>query len=152
LFFSDRDLNLRRFFAGGGKLAESELRLVLQALTDSKAPLAVRALKETTGLTQSKVQRAVARLEDRGVLDRDAEGAVSLNTAALRDLATHVGEALNAQEALRTRQGDRVEEIRAYARARNCRRATLLAHFGESLGGDCSGCDNCDHPLQGAAA
>jgi ATP-dependent DNA helicase RecQ len=152
LFFSDRDLNLRRFFAGGGKLAESELRLVLQALTDSKAPLAVRALKETTGLTQSKVQRAVARLEDRGVLDRDAEGAVSLNTAALRDIATHVGEALNAQEALRTRQGDRVEEIRAYARARNCRRATLLAHFGESLGGGCSGCDNCDHPLQGAAA
>lgn len=150
LFFSERDLNLRRFFAGGGKLAESELKQVLQALSDARSPLSVPALKQSTGLTQSKVQRALARLEDRGVVDRNVEGAVTLDDGALRDLATHVGEALSAQEALRARQGDRVEEIRAYARARGCRRASLLQHFGETTKA-CSGCDNCDHPLRGAA-
>jgi ATP-dependent DNA helicase RecQ len=151
LFFSERDLNLRRFFAGGGKLAESELRVVLDTLIGAESPLSTRQLKQSTGLTLSKVQRALARLEDRGVVERDAEGAVRVNAASLRDLGGHVGEALSAQEALRARQADRVEEMRAYARARGCRRASLLAHFGDASETACSGCDNCDHPLQGAA-
>ncbi|RYZ07547.1 MAG: RecQ family ATP-dependent DNA helicase [Myxococcales bacterium] len=150
LFFSERDLNLKRFFAGGGKLAESELQLLLDALTSEASPLTVAELQRRTGLTKSKVQRAMARLEDRGVVDRVRSG-VSLNRSSLRELSRHVGAALDAQEALRARQSDRIAEMQAYARARGCRRASLLAHFGEALEGGCSGCDNCDHPLQGAA-
>jgi ATP-dependent DNA helicase RecQ len=37
-------------------------------------------------------------------------------------------------------------KMRAFAEGPDCRRATLLAHFGETLAGPCSGCDNCDAP------
>ncbi|MDF3066612.1 MAG: ATP-dependent helicase, RecQ family [Polyangiaceae bacterium] len=149
LFFSEQDLNLKRFFAGGGKLAESELQLLLEELQSNGAPLTVVELQRRTGLTKSKVQRAIARLEDRGVVERSRNG-VTLERDSLPELEQHVGAALSAQEALRARQSDRIAEIQAYARARGCRRASLLLHFGETLDA-CSGCDNCDHPLQGAA-
>jgi len=34
-------------------------------------------------------------------------------------------------------------EMRRYVERRGCRRRALLAHFGERLGGRCSGCDVC---------
>jgi ATP-dependent DNA helicase RecQ len=37
-------------------------------------------------------------------------------------------------------------KMRDFAEGPECRRATLLAHFGETLAGPCSGCDNCDAP------
>ena len=151
LFFSERDLNLRRFFAGGGKLIESEVGLVLDALRASAAKLSVEELQQQTHLTRAKLNRALVRLEDQGVVERDAQGAASLNARAGRDLPVKVERAVQAQERLRARQQARIEGIRAYARERRCRRAVLLGHFGEALVGRCTGCDNCDHPLQGAA-
>ncbi len=151
LFFSERDLNLKRFFAGGGKLAESELQLVLDALDGHEAALSAADLKRLTRLTAAKINRAINRLEDQGVVERDVHGAVALVPSSLRNLPVRVGAALEAQEALRERQNARIAEMQAYARARSCRRAALLAHFGEQLTSSCGGCDNCDTPLQGAA-
>ena len=37
-------------------------------------------------------------------------------------------------------------KMRDFADGPDCRRAALLAHFGETLEGPCSGCDNCDAP------
>jgi ATP-dependent DNA helicase RecQ len=37
-------------------------------------------------------------------------------------------------------------KMRDFAEGPECRRAALLAHFGEKLEGPCSGCDNCDAP------
>jgi ATP-dependent DNA helicase RecQ len=37
-------------------------------------------------------------------------------------------------------------KMRDFAEGPDCRRAALLAHFGERLEGPCSGCDNCDAP------
>jgi ATP-dependent DNA helicase RecQ len=37
-------------------------------------------------------------------------------------------------------------KMRDFAEGPDCRRAALLAHFGETLAGTCSGCDNCDTP------
>jgi ATP-dependent DNA helicase RecQ len=33
--------------------------------------------------------------------------------------------------------------MRGYAETRDCRRAFLLAYFGETVGGPCGHCDNC---------
>ena len=39
-----------------------------------------------------------------------------------------------------------LHKMRNFAEGPDCRRAALLAHFGETLAGPCSGCDNCDAP------
>ncbi len=146
LFFSERDLNLKRFFTGRTKLASSELDLVLGALRAASGPLSLSELLQQTRLTKAKVNRALTRLEDQGVLERDGAGAATLSAGAERDLKRMVGAALEAQAALGERNRERIEEMRRYARARSCRRELLLAHFGARLEGACAGCDNCAHP------
>jgi ATP-dependent DNA helicase RecQ len=144
LFFSERDLNLKRFFAGSNKLAASELDLVLQALRAATEPPNAAALVKQTGLTRAKVNRALTRLEDQGVIERESTGEVSFCARAQRGLRRSVGAALEAQAALAERNRARVDEMRAYARSRGCRRELLLAHFGATLEEGCAGCDNCD--------
>jgi ATP-dependent DNA helicase RecQ len=150
LFFSDKDLNLKRFFAGGGRAQHAEVTAVLEALSAAPAGLTLAALSETTRLSLAKLKRVVVRLEDAGALALDAEGRVELDSEALGDLNGRVVTALDAEQALMSRRQDRIEEIRRYARARSCRRNALLTHFGEPDAA-CSGCDNCDEPLRGAA-
>lgn len=42
-----------------------------------------------------------------------------------------------------------LEQVLHYAESGECRRARLLAHFGETLdGGNCGGCDNCLNPRE----
>ena len=64
LFFSERDLDLKRFFAGGNKLAEDDLLRVLSELRASAAPVAAAELVSRTALSRAKVNRALTRLED----------------------------------------------------------------------------------------
>jgi ATP-dependent DNA helicase RecQ len=97
------------------------------------------------------VNRALTRLEDQSVIERDSAGAAVLARSAARDVSQHVGDALAAQQALYVRKQARIAEMQEYARTRSCRRALLLGHFGEALAERCGGCDNCDHPLAGAA-
>jgi ATP-dependent DNA helicase RecQ len=143
LFFSERDLNLHRFFAGGGKLRESEVRRVIGVLAAATAPLEVKAIATHAELTVAKVSRSLTRLEDQGLVEREASGEASL-IGRVRDFSRHVSSAVSAQAAFGEANRQRIEEIRAYARSRDCRRAVLLSHFGEELGAPCSGCDNCD--------
>ncbi len=151
LFFSERDLDLKRFFAGGNKLAEDELLLVLAELQGATEPLDGAELLRRTRLSRSKLSRALARLEDQGLIERDVAGAATVDRRAAREAGKHVGNAVAQQAALYERKQACIAEVRAYARARTCRRALLLTHFGEELSESCAGCDNCDHPLQGAA-
>jgi len=143
LLFSERDLDLRRFFAGSGRLSVAEVESVLGVLREQQAPLGLDALARAAGLSRTKTSGAVARLEDQGVLERAATGEASLSRLG-KNIATRIARAVGAQEQLRERQRERVEAVRAYARARTCRRALLLEHFGDRLTGECTGCDNCD--------
>jgi ATP-dependent DNA helicase RecQ len=143
LLFSERDLDLRRFFAGSGRLSAAEVVSVLRVLREHDTPLSLEELARAAGLSRTKTNGAVARLEDQGVLERSATGEASLSGLGA-DIAAQIARAVGAQEQLRERQRDRVEALRAYARARTCRRALLLEHFGDRLEGECSGCDNCD--------
>jgi ATP-dependent DNA helicase RecQ len=143
LFFSERDLNLRRFFAGAGKLANEEVERVVAALNRASGELETKALSSEATLPAGRLSRALARLEDAGVIERELSGMVRLLGRA-RDVRRRVSSAVEAQEALRESNQRRIEEMRTYARTRTCRRAQLLSHFGEELGPPCTGCDNCD--------
>jgi ATP-dependent DNA helicase RecQ len=144
LFFSETDLNLKRFFAGGNKLGEAELESVLEALRAADEPLTAAELIAQTHLTRAKVNRALTRLEDEGAIERDSAGAAALSPRSQRGLRQKLDAALQAQASLVERNRARITEIQAYARARGCRRAQLLEHFGATLEQPCSGCDNCD--------
>jgi ATP-dependent DNA helicase RecQ len=146
LFYSDRDLNLRRFFAGSGKLAEEDLERVVELVRNLPAPQAPKAIAEALGLSLAKASRAISRLEDQGVVERSKSGKVQA-LRRLADVGHSIARAAEAQQARREANQQRVEQMSAYARLRTCRREWLLAYFGEPMTGACSGCDNCDHPL-----
>jgi ATP-dependent DNA helicase RecQ len=149
LFFSERDLNLQRFFAGGGRLSTTEVERVLAALRSADRPLKPSELKTESQLSQAKVERVLSRLEDQGLIRRELDQVV-LRASTARDFQGPVDTAVEAQTSLVERRRARISAMQAYARSRGCRRAALLAHFGEALQGGCTGCDNCDHPLEAA--
>jgi ATP-dependent DNA helicase RecQ len=146
LLFSDRDLNLKRFFAAGGRVSAEEISALLRTLGEQDAPVDLAGLARLTGLSRTKTASAVARLEDHGVLRRDATGRVRLGDAAVVEEAD-IHAAVGAQEKLREANRARLEPMHAYARTRGCRRALLLEHFGDASVSHCSGCDNCDIAL-----
>jgi ATP-dependent DNA helicase RecQ len=147
LFFSDQDLNLRRFFAGGQKLESGDLESVIAALREQAGEaVEVKELAQATELSLAKTQRALARLEDEGVIERTPTGAACLNRTTL-DLSAEISAAGEGQAQIVEANRERIDTLQAYAKLRDCRRAFLLAHFGEALKVACSGCDNCDHPL-----
>jgi ATP-dependent DNA helicase RecQ len=49
-----------------------------------------------------------------------------------------------AAKARRRLDRSRVEMVRSYAEARDCRRRVILGYFGEGNGGPCGNCDNCE--------
>jgi ATP-dependent DNA helicase RecQ len=147
LFFSDQDLNLRRFFAGGRKLESADLEAVIAALrAQAGEPVEVKELAQATQLSLAKTQRALARLEDESVIERTPTGAACLNRTTL-DLSAEIDAAGEGQAQIIEANRMRIDLLQAYAKLRSCRRAFLLAHFGEELKVACTGCDNCDHPL-----
>jgi superfamily II DNA helicase RecQ len=60
------------------------------------------------------------------------------------DLDQLAAEAALAQEQRREYEMSRLEMMRGYAEAVDCRRRHLLSYFGEELAEPCGYCDNCD--------
>jgi ATP-dependent DNA helicase RecQ len=146
LFYSDKDLNLRRFFAASGRISADDVTSLVSTLARHSEPLTLAALARSSGLSRTKTASAVARLEERRAVVRDATGRVTRSDADV--LGTEALEAVvRAQEGLREAYQARVEPMHSYARTRKCRRAVLLAHFEDTSEIHCSGCDNCDLAL-----
>lgn len=143
LLFSERDLDLKRFFAASGRLSAVEVQQVVEALANSAASPNARELARACDLSLSKVNSAVARLEDEGVLERDATGRIVMSSVG-NDIAARIVDAIQAQQGLREAHRARIEPVQHFARTRDCRRAILLDYFQDESGTHCSGCDNCD--------
>jgi ATP-dependent DNA helicase RecQ len=144
LFFRPEDLNLRRFFGGTGNVDEDEVAEVVAVLEEREGPVAPAELAEESGLSQSKLATAVARLEERGAVEVLPTGEIA-STGELH--ADSAEEAAAAQEARREFERSRLEMLRAYAELRDCRRGFLLNYFGEPFDPPCGNCDNCEEGL-----
>jgi len=117
--------------------------MLLRPLAQQPEPVSLARLAKLTELSRTKTASVVARLEDQGAVTRDATGQVTLSAAAAEEEAD-IHAAVDAQEKLREAHRARVEPMHLYACTRACRRAALLAHFGDTSLVRCSGCDNCD--------
>ena len=145
LFYHPDDLNLQRFFAGGGQVDEAQIKQVAKTVRKHGEPISVAAVSEQVGLSQAKVTTALLCLEEEGVVRMLLTGdVVATGNGSVRAAANC---AAKVQENQRAFERSRLEMMRGYADMRDCRRAHLLAYFGEVLPGPCQNCDTCDRGI-----
>jgi len=146
LFYRPEDLGVRRFFAGTGRVDADDLERVAFLVELAHEPVEPSDLQEVTDLSQSKLTTAVSRLEDAGALEVLPTGEIAEAPDA-PELEVSVSQALEIEEQRRTFDRSRLDMMRGYAETRKCRRAFLLAYFGEPYEPPCGNCDNCDAGL-----
>jgi ATP-dependent DNA helicase RecQ len=142
LFYRTEDLGLRRFFSGTGHVEVDEIAQVLTVVRDRDAPLEPGELQEETELSQTKLTTAVSRLEEAGAVEVLPTGEVAPAEQAPESREA-IRAAAEAEEKRRSFDRSRVDMMRGYAETDGCRRAFVLAYFGESFSPPCGNCDNC---------
>ncbi len=143
LFYRPEDLGLRRFFAGSGRVAATQLARVLAAVAESEAPLDRKTIAERTGLSTAKVANAIAGLHDVGLVRMLPTGEIA-STTPLHEAGAKTRDAAELRQRHRDEALARIEVMRAYAETGACRRRHVLDYFGESAPELCNNCDNCD--------
>jgi ATP-dependent DNA helicase RecQ len=140
LFYCPQDLNLHKFFAGGGRVSEAEAERVAEAVIQHES-VRPEELAAETGLSQRKVSQTLQRLEDAGAVEEMPNGAVAPGESP--DVEAAAEEAVKAQERYRSFVRSRLEMMKSYSEQRACRREYLLNYFGEAYDPPCDACDNC---------
>lgn len=141
LFYTPDDLNLRKFFSGGGKLDSDKIVEVAQTIQAQPEPIHPKDLKEVINLSQTKLKAALSQLEGVEVVESLPTGkVVARDVSKLEQVAEAV---LKAQEQKIQVERSRLEMMRGYAEVRECRRNYLLNYFGEHKDDRCGICDNC---------
>ena len=144
LFYRSEDLGLRRFFSGTGHVEVDEIAQVLAAVNGHDGPVEPGELQEQTELSQTKLTTAVSRLEEAGAVEVLPSGEVaSAAGAGGPDSREAIEAAAEAEEKRRSFERSRVDMMRGYAETDGCRRAYVLAYFGEPFEPPCGNCDNC---------
>ncbi|MGV0024250.1 RecQ family ATP-dependent DNA helicase [Phormidesmis priestleyi] len=142
LFYTPDDLNLRKFFSGGGKLAVEQIAQIAQIVQNQHEPIDPKTLQTLTDLSKSKLRTALNHLQTAGVIQALPTGEVFALDGA-PDLEKAANEVLQAQERKVKVERSRLEMMRGYAEVKDCRRRYLLNYFGEQFDECCETCDNC---------
>jgi ATP-dependent DNA helicase RecQ len=143
LFYVPGDLGLRKFLAGAGQIDADQIATVYTAIIQHPGPVDPRELLQTTGLSRTKLTMALGRLEDVDAITVLPGGEVMARAQA--DDILHVAQSAAADaERHRRHERSRLEMMRGYAEAQDCRREFILTYFGEPFDGPCDYCDNCE--------
>lgn len=156
LFYRPEDLGLRRFQAAG-QVDETALQRVAVLLGHAEGPVTARELAQAAQLRAPTLQRLVDLLVDADAVVVHDDGRIAVHPAA-PEPPEAARRALAVAETRADIDRSRVEMMRAYAETRTCRRAFLLAYFGElavggvdpeagsaasTMGEPCGNCDSC---------
>jgi ATP-dependent DNA helicase RecQ len=145
LFYRHENQGSQKFRASQGKLDVTEMEMVAQAVAQHEGQVPVEQVLEAVALPARKVEKAVQRLADSGVLEVGLNGAIALNGTADRSNAPQ--QAMDAQEQHEEAHREKLEQMQQYAESKTCRRAILLSYFGEASQPLCGNCDNCEASL-----
>ena len=142
LFYTPKDLNLRRFFSGSSKLDAEQIERVAQTVQSQATSIEPKHLQNLTDLSKSKLKKMLNQLQEVGVIEMLSTGEViaAKNSPDLRKATIDM---IQAQERSSKVERSRLEMMRSYAEVRDCRRKFLLNYFGEQLDQACGHCDNC---------
>ncbi len=143
LFYTPDDLNLRKFFSGGGKTDAAKIIELAELIRQQPEPIHPKALKPLVDLSQSKIKTTLNQLEQVGVVETLPTGEVSAKPNA-PSIEQAVQEVLQAQERKIKVERSRLEMMRGYAEVQDCRRKFLLNYFGDPREELCGYCDNCN--------
>jgi ATP-dependent DNA helicase RecQ len=130
---------LRRYFAAGTGASREDLDAVTAALADG--PSRVAAIAERSGLSPTRVRRALNALTRTGSATQDRAEARLLPRT---DRRWAVERATAFVEQLQARRETGVALVRRYAETTDCRRRLVLELLGEEHPEPCGRCDSCD--------
>ncbi len=142
LFYNPANLKIRRFFASKGQVDAEQVERVAEAVQNEEEPIDPAELREKTDLSKTKLGTALSHLEEVGVVETLPTGEVTLSEQP-PDISEAAEEVVRAQERRQQFERSRLEMMRGYAEAHDCRHEYLLNYFGEMLDEPCGFCDNC---------
>jgi ATP-dependent DNA helicase RecQ len=137
LFYRPQNAGIRKFHAGSGKLDESQVEHVLEAL--SKGPADPPAVANASGVGPKKTEAILQQLADEGVVDYH-DGVFEIRQGV--DAHESISSVVAHNELLRQRRKERLQQMQTYAAIATCRREFLLRYFDDEWGA-CVNCDNC---------
>jgi ATP-dependent DNA helicase RecQ len=139
LVHDPRTIRIPRLLAAHSRLRSADIHAVVDVLDGTTEPIALDDLVTATQVPRQAVERVLAELGEVGIVTLDA------NTITCHVLPSDAAARLEASG--RRRQAviaSRIEAARSYAETSHCRRAELLAYFGDHYDPPCGRCDNDD--------
>jgi ATP-dependent DNA helicase RecQ len=141
MVFDSRSLRIPRLFASRPKFAEASVRSIVAALDKTAAadPVSVTDLISANNLPKQPTERVVAELSELGLLMVKDDVVTILPCGLPGDASQEVADAGNRRASVLSSE---VDAVRHYAETVKCRRAELLAYFGQEFPAPCGNCDN----------
>jgi ATP-dependent DNA helicase RecQ len=141
LVFDSRSLRIPRLFAARPKLAMPAVRSVVRALEGlgRNESMTVAELVAASHDSRGATERIVDDMEELGLISMHG-GQITVAPIGLHDDATDAVVAESRRRA--SVLNSQVDIVRHYAESVQCRRAELLAYFGEEIEPPCGNCDN----------
>jgi ATP-dependent DNA helicase RecQ len=144
LVYDQRTVRIPRLLAARSRLTAPAVHAVVDALeatastASSTVPVSLAALAGTSGQSRHTVERVVDELLELGALQSAGSDTI-LVTGMPRSAFADVREAGDRRQTI---LASRIDAARHYAETTQCRRAELLAYFGEHYEPPCGDCDN----------
>ncbi|WP_328933391.1 MULTISPECIES: RecQ family ATP-dependent DNA helicase [unclassified Streptomyces] len=143
LAYRSQDLGLQRFFATGAPDADA-LRRVAEFLRGEGDAVSATRLRAECGIGATALSAVLNLLEETGAVRTGRKGSRYVGTDD--DVDAVVRDALAVHATHVKLERSRVDMMRGYAEATDCRRRFLLGYFGDAGPVPCGGCDNCTGP------
>ncbi|WP_369189152.1 RecQ family ATP-dependent DNA helicase [Streptomyces sp. R08] len=144
LAYRSQDLGLQRFFATGAPDADA-LRRVAEFLRGEGDAVSATRLRAECGIGATALSAVLNLLEETGAVRTGRKGSRYVGTDD--DVDAVVRDALAVHATHVKLERSRVDMMRGYAEATDCRRRFLLGYFGDAGPVPCGGCDNCTGPV-----
>jgi ATP-dependent DNA helicase RecQ len=154
LFYVPQDLNVHRFFSGGGRLETDDVTQVAAAILKSNGHIDGEALQENLELSPTKLNRVLHSLQDAGAVQIAPDGEVAAQEP-LHNVSQVARGVVQSEKQRRHFERSRLEMMESYAEASACRRGFILNYFGEEFDapdGRCNNCDNCRRAITDESA
>jgi ATP-dependent DNA helicase RecQ len=142
LFFRPGDIGSQKYKTSDGKVDTAQLEQVAGLLAEEDVPVHPEELVAKTDLSARKLINTLHKLEDIGAAEQLPTGDIQLSTEmSVDEIANSAAEQQEHQQELKK---FRLEQMKAYAEHRGCRREFLLRYFGDEYEGPCGNCDKCE--------
>jgi ATP-dependent DNA helicase RecQ len=139
LVYDERTIRIPRLLAARSRVSQTSAHAVIDALEAATGDSSLTDLATTTGESHRTVERIALELAEAGLVAVGADGRVTVHGLLTADAAVQLHEAGERRQLILR---SRLDSMRHYAETPRCRRAELLAYFGEQYAPPCGNCDN----------